>query len=563
MSKNFSFFFGAGAELSYNMPNGGKFALDIFRQNKNIDYGKSILRAMIKNVKNNTDYSKWLPTNYQNSSITIFGKTSLQNIIKDILTYNRDSVIDTMNNFNSIAKNVIRQILSEIDKNQSKDSILKNIKTYQKEIRGLLKIYKNSINISLNKRLNDEGNFFNSFYIKILLTIYLNFFSNNDISSTLKLNFKTILSGLFELYVGALGEKTLKELNNSLFENRQQNSQIDFLDNFTDIFSINYEATGLSALQFLIDTKSKELDDSNSDINNIIFRFAYLCLEKVFCSLLNYRTLIDSHWNFLYSPSSDWGKFTKITTFLYTVYNYITQNVQDNNDYGYYNDIALHFSKYGNVTSLATSNYTNISDIKLKSTCKDINKTNIPVIHINGYTETWYDPYLNKLVPPPNINSRAKNEYTITQTNSNEDHITVPLLFTQSGTKPLTAITKSKEYVELYDNWMKSDYLIVIGFSFSSDDEHINCLMREFLTSDRSENNNSHKLICVDIMPKTQNTKEEYCESIANKLHINYDKVKDYIDVIFVNPEQFNIRKKKQDDIIPDWLQQLRNKTQQ
>lgn len=34
--KHIGFLFGAGAEISYGMPRGGKFALDIFRQpNKN------------------------------------------------------------------------------------------------------------------------------------------------------------------------------------------------------------------------------------------------------------------------------------------------------------------------------------------------------------------------------------------------------------------------------------------------------------------------------------------------------------------------------------------------
>ena len=54
-----------------------------------------------------------------------------------------------------------------------------------------------------------------------------------------------------------------------------------------------------------------------------------------------------------------------------------------------------------------------------------------------------------------------------------EKHILVPLMFTQSGTKPMTSIDMSVRYVETYQAWRESDAVVVVGFGFGTDDEHI------------------------------------------------------------------------------------------
>ncbi|CAI3192868.1 MULTISPECIES: hypothetical protein [Clostridium] len=55
----------------------------------------------------------------------------------------------------------------------------------------------------------------------------------------------------------------------------------------------------------------------------------------------------------------------------------------------------------------------------------------------------WYDPYVNRL---------GKRE----ELSSKEQHFLVPLIFTQSGTKPMTLIEMSKQYVKMYDEFKDS-----------------------------------------------------------------------------------------------------------
>lgn len=53
-------FFGAGAEIGYGLPSGGKFALDIFRMDLKDD--KKQLREIRGKINNRSSYAKnWLP----------------------------------------------------------------------------------------------------------------------------------------------------------------------------------------------------------------------------------------------------------------------------------------------------------------------------------------------------------------------------------------------------------------------------------------------------------------------------------------------------------------------
>lgn len=60
-------------------------------------------------------------------------------------------------------------------------------------------------------------------------------------------------------------------------------------------------------------------------------------------------------------------------------------------------------------------------------------------------------------------------------------------MFTQSGTKPMTAIDMSIQYVDTYNQWKGSDAVIVVGFGFGTDDEHINGILRTLVDVDEKE----------------------------------------------------------------------------
>ena len=78
--KKYGFLFGAGAEVAYNLPLGGKFALDIFRYNTSA--AKSAFRKMRDTVEPTTAYAtEWLPEKYKTNNISTFGKSVFENVI--------------------------------------------------------------------------------------------------------------------------------------------------------------------------------------------------------------------------------------------------------------------------------------------------------------------------------------------------------------------------------------------------------------------------------------------------------------------------------------------------
>lgn len=217
---------------------------------------------------------------------------------------------------------------------------------------------------------------------------------------------------------------------------------------------MNYRSTGVVGLEYLLDCKRTSLRTDEE----LILYFAQELLENIFASVLDYKSLIDSNWHYLYCPSAEWVKFCKISIFLLTVREYIEEQcaAADKTGIGYYDELAsaLSLGKL-EVSSVATTNYTGL--------ISDIISTNI--IFLNGSTNLWYDPYINKIGSEAELNDR-------------ENHIIVPLMFTQSGTKPMTSIGMSIQYVNMYQKFKDSDYICSIGFGFNPDDEHINGVIR-------------------------------------------------------------------------------------
>ncbi len=125
-------------------------------------------------------------------------------------------------------------------------------------------------------------------------------------------------------------------------------------------------------------------------------------------------------------------------------YYHVLKNAVDNNEY--------------EISAVATTNYNKFIAEILK--CE--------IAYLNGSTEIWYDPYLNRL----GTHSELETE---------ENHILVPLMFTQSGTKTMTSIDMSIRYVRTYNEWKVSDAIVVVGFGFGTDDEHINGILRTLI----------------------------------------------------------------------------------
>ena len=492
----YGFLFGAGAEVGYGLPSGGKFALDIFRHD--VTESKKAFKEMRDNVDYTTRYaSYWLPDGFRDKNISSFGKTVFQNIIKDTVEHNRENIIKRINNFDEVAKNEASMMKKD---NIDIDALL------EKLIGRKLDNVHMGQTISFIDEFKQGNDLFNSSYFSALLMVYKD---KMIITGEQRVEFGKILLSIIQLLVGALSETLSRRINDGLFS--KKDDEIDIFDDIGEIIQLNYSSSGLSGMEYLLDQREADI---STDAGKCL-RFAQKIIEAIYAVVLDYKTLIDANWHYLYSPSTDWAKFCKICIFLLNVRDYITKmaySAKPKAKHGYYNVLKESIDeKKFEVSAVATTNYNRfISDI-----------LRIEVAFLNGSTETWYDPYLNRI--------GTKSELT-----TSENHILVPLMFTQSGTKPMTSIEMSMKYVDTYTQWKNSDRVIIVGFGFGTDDEHINGILRTLIDVDNKE-------ITVVTLDKHQSD-DAIAKDIARKLKVTNVS---NISIIQVDVNGINIQDKK------------------
>ena len=492
----YGFLFGAGAEVGYGLPSGGKFALDIFRHD--VTESKKAFKEMRDNVDYTTRYaSYWLPDGFRDKNISSFGKTVFQNIIKDTVEHNRENIIKRINNFDEVAKNEASMMKKD---NIDIDALL------EKLIGRKLDNVHMGQTISFIDEFKQGNDLFNSSYFSALLMVYKD---KMIITGEQRVEFGKILLSIIQLLVGALSETLSRRINDGLFS--KKDDEIDIFDDIGEIIQLNYSSSGLSGMEYLLDQREADI---STDAGKCL-RFAQKIIEAIYAVVLDYKTLIDANWHYLYSPSTDWAKFCKICIFLLNVRDYITKmacSAKPEAKHGYYNVLKESIDeKKFEVSAVATTNYNRfISDI-----------LRIEVAFLNGSTETWYDPYLNRI--------GTKSELT-----TSENHILVPLMFTQSGTKPMTSIEMSMKYVDTYTQWKNSDRVIIVGFGFGTDDEHINGILRTLIDVDNKE-------ITVVTLDKHQSD-DVIAKDIARKLKVTNVS---NISIIQVDVDGINIQDKK------------------
>lgn len=481
------FLFGAGAEVGYGLPSGGKFALEIFRQDTTKI--KELFKEQREKIDGSTYYAaNWLPDDYKTKSVSSFGKTVFEAIIKDTIEHNRDRIISKLNDFDTIAKE---------EENKLIDSYSKSYSQIIKEKLGtVLKNCNMKHEISFIDYFNEGNKIFESNYFSSLLKLYK---TAGVFEGNAKNEIRKIILAIFQLEIGALSEDLTRKINDGIFKNKDD--EIDLLDDIGDIIQLNSQSTGLSGLEYVMENKQIEIK-SDSDF---IITFARNVIEAIYASVLDYKSLIDSNWHYLYCPKDEWAKFCKINIFLLSVREYIVNQLGDTTKIkpeGYYHDLAEAIrSKRLDVTTIATTNYNIfIHEVLNKEIC-----------YLNGSTDIWYDPYVNRL---------GKKEDLLDK----EEHFVVPLIFTQSGTKPMTSIEMSKKYVKMYDDFKNSDKICVVGFGFNKDDEHINGILRTLVDIDNK------KIIVVDLNNNTNI--EDFKEKIVNKLKIFNE---DNLEIVLVD----------------------------
>lgn len=470
-SYKIGFLFGAGAEVSYGMPTGGKFALEIFRRDSS--NAKEVFKENRNRINSSSQYaSNWLPKEYETKKVTTFRESVYENIIKDTVTNNRDKIVKRINNFDGVAKAVL-------------DNKHISVNDFRKQVNNDLKRKYTEINInqqiSYNNLLREGNALFESNYFAILLTYYKEF----NFEKEQKEHLGDIIKSIFQLHIGAMSENLSRKLQENIFE--KDNLELDIFDDLGGNLSVNYQAAGVRGLELLSRTKPE-----NS--HNII-DIAFEAIEKIYADVLDYKSVIDSNWHYLYTPKTEWGKFCNISIFLHSVHEYIKEQYKsqcDSNDdkSGYYDDLSNNQTKFA-VTTVATSNYVNnLIENRLY---------NQEIIFLNGSIDEYYNPYMNSTM--------SKEEF------EESEQFAVPLIFTQSGTKPMTSIDMSIKYVNFYNKLKESDFICSIGFGFNVDDEHINGIIRTLIERDEK------KLVVVDIA--NEKAEDERADDLAKKLKIS------------------------------------------
>lgn len=481
--KKYGFLFGAGAEIGYGLPSGGEFALGVFQEDtKKI---KEELTCRVSQVK----YRETWFNGCNCKNVSTFGKSTFKSIIKSTLEHRRKDIEKQIGNFDELSEKVIGDMDVNFD-----DALYKIVGVRLENIETLDVEYANV--------LNNESRIFQSKYFSALFRVYL---KNQDSKSNE--NLETILKSMIQLQLGALGEELVQNMNSSPFaknNNSRSSNDANALDNLlsgSEIFKLDYNQIGVDGLEFLMNMQSLneyELDSASS----IIICFAYRLLKEIYSSVLDYKSVIDEYWHYLYEPSSNWIKFCKISAFLWTVYQYITEKESkavEKKD-GYYNLLQDAINRSFLVSGVATTNYTSLIDNVLGDSLIEEG-----IIHLNGSVKDFYDPYFNKI-----LKEEDKDNY--------QEHFVVPLLFSQSGTKPMTTISMAEKYVKLYNLWKDATAIVVVGYSFGEDDEHVNGILRTLVNED------GRSLIVVTLRKDSDN---ETPDKIASKLRVpNDNKIK-------------------------------------
>lgn len=442
------FFFGAGAEVGYGLPSGGKFAIDLFRQDTTPH--KQNLRRQLHQIDSYSPYATdWLPERYANQRIHAFGKNEFTSLIESSIEYRRDEIIRRFNLLDDEAERAMqqlginRQILAE--KFQREMEYDYGARLYTQAVR-------------INPILAENARLFGSEYYSALLDIVKNTPENVDI--------KRYAGAFLQLLIGAHGQQLVQRLNHELFEAAPD--EIPIFDDICGMFRLEFDRAGLTAMELLLEQPPQAQINAESSLQETLLAINSQILENIFSTVLDYQSLIDNHFRYLFSPKTEWAKFTKMVVFLWATRTYIVNQLEHATDIpqqGYYHDLT-EAAQFGvEINAVGTANYNNI----IESVTEQLGIHIPQPQHLNGSVNDYYNPYRNSVA--------TYNSPDLLPT----DQVHVPFILTQSGLKPLTSVDMSRRYVNLFDSFCQSDAIVAIGYAFNIDDSHINGLFRELV----------------------------------------------------------------------------------
>ena len=434
-----AFFFGAGAEVAYGMPVGGRFALEILRAKRPKDEFKrdrDRIAAACTPL-----YRKWLPDNFAKAPVVGLGKPEQNRVFGDSLQNGYTNVISSLNAYDESA----RRFLSRTQLDERQVAV-----AFSKLSGGLTFGETPYRKVSFNKSIADEpASLFGSKYFSAVALLAKN--------GTQKQAMTDLARGTIQFYLGAHGQSAMEAMTvNPLVNIPDDNPAFAELG---QMFEMNPLDAGIAAFSAVMEAPYDALQTTGE---SFFLNLATAVLESTVEQFLDYRRMMDELLPALYRPKDHWSRFTKIVQFLMATRTYVLQqqaSALENGD-GYYHDLAEAIRKgLVSVTTVGTSNYTALCGKALQGVFSG------PIRALNGSLDEYLDPYKNEIVGAGEV--------------ENSPRFLVPFLFTQSGVKPLTSVEISRRYVEYFDHIVDSGTVVIAGFGFNGDDGHINALFRQ------------------------------------------------------------------------------------
>jgi hypothetical protein len=442
-------FFGAGAEMGYGLPSGGKFAIELFRLDPSEE--KQALREQLRtSVNKRSAYAtRWLPDQFWEKNIHAFGKGEFTSLIESSIENKKDMLLERLKDFDSL---VTAQFSSAGFNAQSVEAAYRN--QFGRELGS--EVY--SQVIRLNQMLGNHGGLFASRYYSAILDVV----RANPEASLLK----RFAIAFLQLLVGSCGHDLISRLNSEIFT--QAPDDLPIFDDVAGLFRVEMSKGGLDAIDLLITERSVVGNTSTPSLPDMLAALARGALEALFDGILDYQALIDSHFRYLFSPRTEWAKFTKMMIFMRLARRYIISQMPEEHDLpkeGYYHDLARAKEFDIALKTIGTANYNSL----LEKLGVELGFEATKTYHLNGGVADFYNPYTNDVFSYP-----TSDQVPV-------DQLHVPFILTQSGIKPLTSVNMSRRYVELFDHYAECDAVAAVGFGFNCDDSHINGLFRKLI----------------------------------------------------------------------------------
>lgn len=441
-------FFGAGAEIPYGLPSGGKFAIELFRRDPSDEKRK--LREELQQINRLTSYAtKWLPDKFWSKNLHAFGKSEFSSLIESSIENKKQRLIQRLGAFDALAE-------AQFEKLQFDEAALKA--AYRAEFQRELGAEVYSQVIRLNVMLGENGEIFGSRYYSALLDVL-----RAHPEATL---LKRFAVSFLQLLVGSCGHDLISRLNQEIFS--EAPDDLPIFDDVAGLFHVEMSKGGLDAIDLLITERTDFNTIQNPTLVDMLCAVARGVLEALFDGILDYQALIDNHFRYLFAPKTEWAKFTKMVIFMRLARTYIVSQMPPDDelsDEGYYHDLARANELDIKLGAIGTSNYNSLLDRLAGELGFELPET----YYLNGGVNDYYNPYTNDVVTAD----------TPEQVPAEQLH--VPFILTQSGLKPLTSVSMSRRYVELFDQLTQCDALTIVGFGFNTDDSHINGLFRKLV----------------------------------------------------------------------------------